>query len=91
MSMPIARKLVGFFQDRSPTGSDLENLTQREQEILTLLARGYQYKEIAETAGVKLETVRSHIKHIYDKLHVRSRTEATLKFLGESGREGESR
>ncbi|HEV3415194.1 MAG TPA: response regulator transcription factor [Pirellulales bacterium] len=91
MSMPIARKLVGFFQDRSPTGSDLENLTQREQEILTLLARGYQYKEIAETAGVKLETVRSHIKHIYDKLHVRSRTEATLKFLGESGRDNEPR
>jgi DNA-binding NarL/FixJ family response regulator len=91
MSMPIARKLVGFFQERSPTGSDLENLTQREQEILTLLARGYQYKEIAETAGVKLETVRSHIKHIYDKLHVRSRTEATLKFLGETGRDNESR
>jgi DNA-binding NarL/FixJ family response regulator len=90
MSMPIARKLVGFFQDRSPTGSDLENLTQREQEILTLLARGYQYKEIAETAGVKLETVRSHIKHIYDKLHVRSRTEATLKFLGEARRDDEA-
>ena len=90
MSMPIARKLVGYFQDRSPTGSDLENLMQREQEILTLLARGYQYKEIAETAGVKLETVRSHIKHIYDKLHVRSRTEATLKFLGEAGRDDEA-
>src|SRR5687768_16584229 len=68
MSMPIARKLVGFFQERTP--SEVENLTQREQEILQLLARGYQYKEIAETAGVKLETVRSHIKHIYDKLHV---------------------
>ena len=46
-----------------------------------MLARGHQYKEIAEMAGVKLETVRSHIKHIYDKLHVRSRTEATVKFL----------
>jgi DNA-binding NarL/FixJ family response regulator len=85
MSMPVARKLVGFFQTRAPAGSDLENLTQREQEILTLLARGYQYKEIAESAGVTLETVRSHIKHIYDKLHVRSRTEATLNFLGEAG------
>ena len=82
MSMPIARKLVAFFQNRSPGGSDLDNLTQREQEILTLLARGYQYREIAESLGVKLETVRSHIKHIYDKLHVRSRTEATLKYLG---------
>jgi DNA-binding NarL/FixJ family response regulator len=83
MSMPIARKLVGFFQNSPPNNkSEVANLTQREQEILTLLARGYQYKEIADSAGVKLETVRSHIKHIYDKLHVRSRTEATLKFLG---------
>ena len=82
MSMPIARKLVGFFQASAPVKSEVANLTAREQEILTLLARGYQYKEIADSAGVKLETVRSHIKHIYDKLHVRSRTEATLKFLG---------
>jgi DNA-binding NarL/FixJ family response regulator len=84
MSMPIARKLVGFFQNDSPAESEMGNLTQREKEILTLLARGFQYKEIADSAGVKLETVRSHIKHIYDKLHVRSRTEATLKFLGKS-------
>jgi DNA-binding NarL/FixJ family response regulator len=86
MSMPIARKLVGFFQNGAPAKSEVEILTQREQEILTLLARGFQYKEIADTAGVKLETVRSHIKHIYDKLHVRSRTEATLKFLGKVAR-----
>ncbi len=84
MSMPIARKLVSFFQNDSPANSEVENLTQREKEILTLLARGFQYKEIADSAGVKLETVRSHIKHIYDKLHVRSRTEATLKFLGKA-------
>jgi DNA-binding NarL/FixJ family response regulator len=85
MSMPIARKLVSFFQQR-PVDSEVEELTEREQEILTLLSKGYQYKEIADAAGVKLETVRSHIKHIYDKLHVRSRTEATLKFLGETAR-----
>ena len=86
MSMPIARKLVAFFQTSPPPKSEVEKLTQREQEILTLLARGFQYKEIADSAGVKLETVRSHIKHIYDKLHVRSRTEATLKFLGKVAR-----
>jgi DNA-binding NarL/FixJ family response regulator len=87
MSMPIARKLVSYFQqDRTAAGSEVENLTQREHEILQLLAKGYQYKEIAESAGIKLETVRSHIKHIYDKLHVRSRTEATLKYLADSGR-----
>jgi len=86
MSMPIARKLVGYFQDQSSNGSEVENLTEREQEILTQLAKGLQYKEIAENIGVKLETVRSHIKHIYDKLHVRSRTEATVKFLREGPR-----
>ena len=84
MSMPIARKLVGFFQKDSSAEPEMGNLTQREKEILTLLARGFQYKEIADNVGVKLETVRSHIKHIYDKLHVRSRTEATLKFLGKA-------
>ena len=84
MSMPIARKLVGYFQQTMPGGSDVEDLTEREQEILTQLAKGLQYKEIADNLGIKLETVRSHIKHIYDKLHVRSRTEATVKFLRES-------
>jgi DNA-binding NarL/FixJ family response regulator len=86
MSMPIARKLVGFFQQQPSVAGgvagDTERLTPREQEILTLLARGYQYKEIADRAAVSLETVRTHCKHIYDKLHVRSRTEATIKFLG---------
>ena len=86
MSMPIARKLVGYFQEQPSNGSDVENLTEREQEILTQLAKGLQYKEIADNLGVKLETVRSHIKHIYDKLHVRSRHEATLKFLREGPR-----
>jgi len=81
MSMPIARKLVGYFQEQSPAGSDVADLTEREREILTQLAKGLQYKEIADNLNVKLETVRSHIKHIYDKLHVRSRTEATVKFL----------
>jgi len=86
MSMPIARKLVGFFQNEAQPTSDTEILTAREQEVLSLLAKGFQYKEIADAACVSLETVRTHIKHIYDKLHVRSRTEATLKFLGRPGR-----
>jgi DNA-binding NarL/FixJ family response regulator len=81
MSMPIARKLVSYFQNAHQP-SEMENLTQREQEVLTLLARGYQYKQIADNVGISLDTVRSHIKHIYDKLHVQSRTEATVKFLG---------
>jgi DNA-binding NarL/FixJ family response regulator len=81
MSMPIARKLVAFFQRPHSPSPETEKLTQREQEILSQLAKGYQYKEIADTLGVALETVRTHVKHIYDKLHVRSRTEATVKFL----------
>ena len=80
MSMPIARKLVNYFQ-RSP-GSEMDNLTGREQEILRLLARGDQYKQIAEKLGISLDTVRTHVRHVYEKLHVRSRTAATIKFLG---------
>ena len=86
--MPIARKLVAFFQKPNPPTPEAERLTQREQEILSQLAKGYQYKEIAEAIGVALETVRTHIKHIYDKLHVRSRTEATVKYLGGTSRGG---
>ena len=86
MSMPIARKLVSFFQNQTLTASDSPKLTQREQEILSLLATGYHNKEIAETVGIALETVRTHIKHIYDKLQVSSRTEATLKYLGARSR-----
>ena len=61
-------------------------LTTREQEILVQLSKGFLYKEIADSLGISLDTVRKHVKHIYEKLHVRSRTEATLKFL-ERGRE----
>jgi len=86
MSMPIARKLVRFFQNSAQPASPAERLTQREEEILSQLALGYRYKEIAGTVGISLQTVRTHIRHIYDKLHVRSRTEATLKFLGARSR-----
>ena len=56
-------------------------LTPREQEILSHLAKGYRYKEIADTLFISIETVRTHLRNIYDKLHVRSRTEAVLKYL----------
>jgi len=82
MSMPIARKLVSFFQSSgTPPSNGVNDLTHREYEVLKLLAKGQQYKQIADELGITLETVRTHIKHIYDKLHVRSRTEATLKFM----------
>lgn len=82
MSMPIARKLVTFFQAPTEPFAGDEKLTEREQQVLSLLARGYQYKRIADSAGISIDTVRTHIRHIYDKLHVQSRTEATVKYLG---------
>lgn len=81
MTNTIARKVVQFFQEKS-SGDETASLTKRELEILTHLAKGYQYKEIADSLGINILTVRTHIHHIYEKLHVRSRTEAVVKFLG---------
>jgi DNA-binding NarL/FixJ family response regulator len=85
MSMQIARKVVAYFHEIKEPQPDTAKLTQREQEILSLLARGYFYKEIAEKLGISLNTMKSHQHAIYEKLHVQSRTEATLKFLGREG------
>jgi DNA-binding NarL/FixJ family response regulator len=83
MSREIARKVISFFPDlpKPPdTASEVENLSPREREILDLLTQGFPDKEIAERLGVKHGTVRWHLQHVYEKLHVRSRTEAALKF-----------
>lgn len=82
MSMQIARKVVSFFQQTRRATAELEGLTKREQEILALLAKGYLYKEIADKLGITLSTVRAHLHTVYEKLHVQSRTEAVVKFLG---------
>lgn len=82
MTNTIARKVVLFFQQQGAMDDETASLTKREHEILTHLAKGYQYKEIADSLGITLLTVRTHIHHIYEKLHVRSRTEAVVKFLG---------
>jgi len=81
MSMPIARKVVSYFS-RSSSSPDVERLSKREHEVLALLAKGYLNKEIAELLGISLETVRMNVKHIYQKLHVRCRTEAAAKYFG---------
>jgi DNA-binding NarL/FixJ family response regulator len=81
MSMQIARKVVNHFQQIKQPASEMEKLTKRELEILTLLAKGYLYKEIGEQLGITLSTVRAHLHTIYEKLHVQSRTQAVLKFL----------
>lgn len=81
MSMPIARKVVSHFQTIRQPGGEMEKLTPREHEILSLLAKGYYYKEIAETLGVTISTVRAHLHAVYGKLHVQSRTEAVIRYL----------
>jgi len=81
MSMPIARKVVGFF-NQNRASSAVEKLSKREHEVLALLAKGYINKEISEVLGISTETVRMNLKHIYQKLHVRSRTEAAAKYFG---------
>jgi DNA-binding NarL/FixJ family response regulator len=88
MSRQVARRVVQFFHEfrqvpeatrRAP---EVESLTEREEQVLALLAKGHAYKEIADLMGISFETVRTHIRTIYEKLHVHSRTEATLKYLG---------
>jgi DNA-binding NarL/FixJ family response regulator len=81
MSCQIARKVVQFFHQAGPTEDRSENLSPRERQILDLLVAGCFFKEIADQLGIGGETVRTHVNHIYQKLHVRSRTEAVVKYL----------
>ncbi|MDB6023945.1 MAG: DNA-binding response regulator [Verrucomicrobiales bacterium] len=87
MSSHIARKLVQYVAQVAQVARPAEKmeLSPREHEILCLLAKGYQYKEIAESLTISVETVRTHLRNIYEKLHVRSRTEAVVKFLEQKG------
>ena len=81
MSGQIARKVIASFQKKDNIeGSDL--LTIREKEILKFLSKGLRYKEIALELNIGTETVRTHTRHIYEKLQVQSRTEAINKIMG---------
>ncbi len=81
MTAHIARKVVQSFQQAGASPQPTENLSPREQEVLDHLSRGFLYKEIAEKMGVSYETVHTYIRRIYEKLQVRTRTEAVAKFL----------
>lgn len=83
MSSEIARRVVSSFRQKSPVRDDSMNLTARESEILQFLTKGYSNKEIAERLDMAVETVRSHLKHIYEKMHVRSRGEAVYRFMSD--------
>jgi DNA-binding NarL/FixJ family response regulator len=80
MTSYIARKVVQLFRPTTPGKMEPEGLSPREWEILRLLARGFAYKEIADSLGIAVPTVSTHIQRTYDKLHVRSRGEAVAKF-----------
>jgi DNA-binding NarL/FixJ family response regulator len=84
MSTQIARRVVEVFQRPASARPDAPKLSPRETEILALLGKGYLYKEIAGQLGISTETVRTHIHNTYEKLHVRTRTEAVMKAFGRS-------
>ena len=79
MSPFIARKVIGSFQ-RSTINEVHSLLSQREKDVLELLSKGLLYKEIAQELGVGTETVKKHLKNIYQKLHVQNKIEAVNKF-----------
>jgi len=81
MTTHIARKVVQSFQQAGASVQPTENLSAREQEVLDCLSQGFLYKEIAEKLGISYETVHTYIRRIYEKLQVRTRTEAVAKFL----------
>jgi RNA polymerase sigma factor (sigma-70 family) len=81
MTTHIARKVVQSFQRSAVVTTQTENLSEREQQVLDLLSQGLMYKEIAEKLGISYETVHTYIRRIYEKLQVRTRTEAVAKFL----------
>ena len=81
MTGQIARRVIEVFRKPSPKGLEEAQLTARENEILQFLARGLSNKEIASQINTTVFTVRKHIEHIYEKLHVHCRTEAAAKYL----------
>ena len=81
MTAHIARKVVQSFQRSAASVEATEDLSPREREVLDCLSQGFLYKEIAEKLGISYETVHTYIRRIYEKLQVRTRTEAVAKFL----------
>jgi DNA-binding NarL/FixJ family response regulator len=81
MSAPIARKVALSFRRRPTVEGERHGLTTREREVLDLLAKGYTYRSISAELGISVDTIRTHIKRIYEKFHVHSRTEAVAKYM----------
>jgi DNA-binding NarL/FixJ family response regulator len=83
MSIKIARRVVTHFHQTKERSADAEKLSARENEILSYLAKGLAYKQIADHLGLSPHTVNNHLRKIYGKLHVQTRTEAVVKYLGQ--------
>jgi DNA-binding NarL/FixJ family response regulator len=81
MSASIARKVVASFQKAGSTDDKQVHLSPREQTVLDYLAKGLTYKAIADQLGISIDTIRTYLRRIYEKLHVQSRTEAVAKYL----------
>jgi DNA-binding NarL/FixJ family response regulator len=81
ISAQIARKVIASFQKKDPI-DERNELTPKEKEILKALAKGLRYKEIADEMQISMDTVRTHVRHIYEKLQVQSRMEAINKIYG---------
>jgi len=82
MAVKVGQYFQQFGRSQKSSQEDVNTLTPREQDVLKLLADGFRYKEIAGELGISLDTVREHSRRIYSKLHVSSRTEAVVKYLG---------
>lgn len=81
----IARRIAAYFRDRAKQRDELVRLSAREKEVLVLLSGGYSNKEIAEKLGLSVETIHGYLKHVYEKMHVRSRAEAVAKYMSAKG------
>ena len=80
MTPEIARKVIGQFRQQATVAAEVEHLSDREKEVLELVMHGLGNKAIADRLSVTVAAVKWHLQHIYEKLHVHSRTEAALKF-----------
>jgi len=87
MTPEIARKVIGQFRQQAAAAVEVEDLSSREREVLELVMHGLSNKAIADRLGVTIAAVKWHLQHIYEKLHVHSRTEAALKFKQGQGAE----
>lgn len=91
MTSGIARRVAGFFRRRGKARDEAVRLSQRETEVLDLLSKGFVNKEIADQLSLSVETIRSYLKNIYEKMHVHSRAEAVAKYITGHGGGGYTR